>query len=520
MFAVLLILLILASLSIHTLSRKKQHDHHIGCDQCSNYICGGTKCTQCSSPEKYERPENICYNSLHSQFKCKQDADCKMWQVCLYKYPNQEEYESWGKEEKYCVDTKEEIVVNATEDPDDIFKAKVKENDNTSMCMSDAKKLIVDVDKSGFGNRIVGLLSAIYLAIKTKRILILKWTPDDRKCGSSFDELFDTDYITRSADQAFILWNESDYITNRHKVVTEDCLLNLDQGSDMTAYHHLNNVWLFDKMQQECEILYVQTNRYFGDLLYTIDHEHHGDYLNKLMGPHPLMALSYCIFRVRKDIRQKSDVLLSKLHERGPYMSLHIRSYYTEKSDIYPAMECINQLLRNDVIKNVFLSTDFDEYEALARSLVRPSDAVITLKKELETTKKSLLHNHQQLDSYDLRDNMVEAMQDYHLLKKADYCGATAMGISTFSQVSLASGSCTYIDVSLGHKCFPLGKKLQRPQKVISPNHPVVPSEMSSSELERISKSLKKIKTVHYFPCISSRPDIESFWKEAVEGKC
>jgi hypothetical protein len=37
------------------------------------------------------------------------------------------------------------------------------------------KKIIVDVDKSGFGNRMTALTSAIMLSVITDRVLFLKW---------------------------------------------------------------------------------------------------------------------------------------------------------------------------------------------------------------------------------------------------------------------------------------------------------------------------------------------------------
>ena len=80
------------------------------------------------------------------------------------------------------------------------------------------KKLIVDVDKSGFGNRLAGLTSAVMLALMTDRVLFLKWTPHNEKCGSAFADLYETEHITSSLYKAFYMWNESDREINNVRV--------------------------------------------------------------------------------------------------------------------------------------------------------------------------------------------------------------------------------------------------------------------------------------------------------------
>ena len=80
------------------------------------------------------------------------------------------------------------------------------------------KKLIIDVDKSGFGNRLAGLTSAVMLALMTDRVLFLKWTPHDEKCGSTFGDLYETKHIISSPYKAFYMWNESDREINNVEV--------------------------------------------------------------------------------------------------------------------------------------------------------------------------------------------------------------------------------------------------------------------------------------------------------------
>ena len=52
------------------------------------------------------------------------------------------------------------------------------------------KRIILDVSKSGLGNRLLALVSASVLAASMDRVLELKWDKT-AKCGSYYDELFD-----------------------------------------------------------------------------------------------------------------------------------------------------------------------------------------------------------------------------------------------------------------------------------------------------------------------------------------
>ena len=101
------------------------HNRHYGCDSCDQQICGQSTCTSCSSggedgAKLWQKPENMCYawprdSSGHMKRKssCRKDADCHLWQVCLYIYQNEEDFINWRNEKGYCVDT---IRFNSIED--------------------------------------------------------------------------------------------------------------------------------------------------------------------------------------------------------------------------------------------------------------------------------------------------------------------------------------------------------------------------------------------------------------------
>merc|ERR1711871_450495 len=268
------------------------------------------------------------------------------------------------------------------------------------------------------------------------------------------------------------------------------------------------------------------TNRYFGKFLYTLDHDQRQDYLLKLMGPTPLYHLRNCIFRLKNNIKDEAQWIISKLRNFGAYMSLHMRSVYSTRDGVEKAMHCVNKMLKLGAIEKVFVATDYDELEALARGMIQPPDAMMTMKKELETREKARKHNKELFDSFDIRDEMLDAMEEYHVLNQAQYCGSSSMEFSTFSQTALISGSCEYVDVSLGENCFVnnTNDRYVAPDKSLfcNPPFPWIKPNLAEGTLEKYYSSMIKRKVTHHYPCITNNSPyaIRNFWHDAKNGKC
>ena len=178
----------------------------------------------------------------------------------------------------------------------------------------------------------------------------------------------------------------------RIQVQEEECHLEFDQGYRLVDWHFLNNKYLFDRLNKECNTIYITANRYFGQFLYTIDHEYNHNWLLHLLGPAPFAYLSKCILKLNKKYHEDADWIVSRIHEYGTFLALHVRSYYSINEDISVTFKCVNKLLEEGIISKAFVLTDNLEYEKKARKLIRPNDAIVTMVKELEKsyTKESL----------------------------------------------------------------------------------------------------------------------------------
>ena len=326
-----------------------------------------------------------------------------------------------------------------------------------------------------------------------------------------------------SNQEVFYLLNES--ISNQNNVPTltteVECSLRLDQSfMYLDIYYFLKSDWLLSKLNKICDVIYIYGNRYFGSLLYELNNEELVKKLNKTLTNNPYEHLGKTKFKINNIIDQSARLIVDEMHTYGAFLSLHIRSYYSKIDQIEVAFKCVNSLLDLGIIKKVFLATDSYEYENLAKKLVSPSDAIITMIKELEKSTSSSEHNPYHLpDSTDLRDHMYDAMKEYITLNHADYCGSVSIEFSTFAQASLNSGPCKFIDVLKGDQCASSISSFKPPFfHLVSPYPEKLKPSLSRAEEVKIWEYFSKThikETQHRYPCMKKDNirEIEDFWK-------
>ena len=170
---------------------------------CYDKICGTFKCTKCSSIWT-NIPANICYSLYdpNNFINCETNRDCKSWEMCMHHFsigsdsictptypggyratntntfrPNSEMVHT--PSEKTAIDSSTPTVSPSLSPVTNFLNEENSRVSNTPAvnyykCLN-KKKIIVDVDKSGFGNRMTALTSAIMLSVVTDRVLYLKW---------------------------------------------------------------------------------------------------------------------------------------------------------------------------------------------------------------------------------------------------------------------------------------------------------------------------------------------------------
>ena len=104
----------------------------------------------------------------------------------------------------------------------------------------------------------------------------------------------------------------------------------------------------------------------------------------RLLGPTPFTYLSKCVLKLNEKYHEDADWIVDQIHEYGKFIALHVRSYYSINEDISITFKCINKLLKMGIVSKAFVLTDNLDYEKKARKLIRPTDALVTMVKELE----------------------------------------------------------------------------------------------------------------------------------------
>jgi hypothetical protein len=156
------------------------HKRHVNCSIIEDRVCGKTNCKECSSSVgKFERPENILYNYAAEKVYCVSDRDCSKWQLCLYVFKTKADFYNWLSLDHFCVDSFSFSYYesNLREEITEIIEKSdnISENiRNSSVCVN-KRKIILNVNKSGFGNRIMSIIAGIQLSIMTNRTLYIIW---------------------------------------------------------------------------------------------------------------------------------------------------------------------------------------------------------------------------------------------------------------------------------------------------------------------------------------------------------
>ena len=249
------------------------------------------------------------------------------------------------------------------------------------------KKMIIDVDEGGLGNRLLGIASAALLAMATDRVLYVQWA-QSMTMASSFSELFQVDDAMMSYG-VFYPENRTMGDPNLHgcpPVTHKECKLDFSQRLKYTHFHTLMDKRLTTRLDEQCDVLYITTNQYFAPLLF--ENPVYGPKLLKLF-PHrnPFPEISSCTFRTRQDIVDSVKPIMEQINGIGqldhkPWISLHVRGLYDTGKGLLKSLECIDKMITLNLIKYVFFATESQELLNLVKSVV-PAKFLITTNKTL-----------------------------------------------------------------------------------------------------------------------------------------
>lgn len=328
------------------------------------------------------------------------------------------------------------------------------------------KRIMLKVQHSGLGNRIIAMVSAALLAAQTKRVLDIRWMPTV-DCGDKYENLFLAPYQSHQTSFRPILFSQVDTPdpTSSMALNQQFCELHFDQlvyKRTDEPYMQMNVLtdWaLFKRVDTFCDVISLRSNVYFAHLLQniTVDHQKFHDKF-----PHPFQDISNFLFNPTRSITDQAKELLDKM--RGPegnilpWMSIQAREKFivgpldVRDNTIERSFKCANKLLKDGKINHVFFAADSEKLRRMARSYMDDPDLLVEIPENLQlSTKEKDVYG----DNYDIRNaqGMHAAVLEWYFIGEADYCMSASIEHSTFSKTAIIRGRCKYISFYAEDNC-------------------------------------------------------------------
>ena len=215
------------------------------------------------------------------------------------------------------------------------------------------KKIVLDVNMAGFGNKLLAIVSTGVLATLMNRIVELDWSVQ-----RNYQSIFNT--IQQQPNMEIFRDANSSSSTNWETVVSE-CNLKFTPSNDFQHFWFLRHPQLFQKMDQVCDIIKITGNTYYAPFL--MDPSVFGDVGNKLrqiFTDNPMEIIGKCHLAALPNLQQQSTQIINDMRSSGgKWLSIHARAYYDYSGKASSkAFTCARKLLEIGAIKKVYFATE------------------------------------------------------------------------------------------------------------------------------------------------------------------
>lgn len=297
-----------------------------------------------------------------------------------------------------------------------------------------AHKKLIFTPSNGIGNRLLAIVSAVMLAMMTDRIFELNWKPT-KDCGYSYHQLF---HPLKESHTLRVFIPDTQMTPRLPNIVTRNetkCELDLER-KDNLHFYFLRDQQLFERMNDECHIIFMRYNHYFANLLALPDLGP-TSFRVKDYFPNPFNQISNVIFRPHVSFVTKAQKFIEEKFENRKWMSIHARGFYDQGMNTDRMLQCANKLLQNGDISHIFFSTDSEQLRNISYSTIKMEGALVEWAEEKHST-----------------ENTTDmALLEWYIIGEADYCMSATLGDSTFSKTSVLRGKCKYVQFKYDSDC-------------------------------------------------------------------
>lgn len=278
------------------------------------------------------------------------------------------------------------------------------------------KRLVIDVNTSGMGNRIFAVISGAIMAYYLNREFEVNWVNSD-SCQASYSELFNL--------------NENVALekTTKETVVKQECRIRLSQYKKFLHFWLLVDDALLLKLDKECDIIYAVSNQWFAPVFYPRKPE--GQQASVLERyPSPFRSFMKCLFVPNPNVLADIEGLMERF-KGMKWLSIHARGFFDGGKGTAKTLECAKRLLEKRIIEQILFVSDSQQLEELARNTIAPQ--YLSSVEKVQVPPEIFKYNRTVEGRY-IRDAMETALAEWYLIGEADYCMTPTFWSSTFTR--------------------------------------------------------------------------------------
>lgn len=320
------------------------------------------------------------------------------------------------------------------------------------------KRLVVDLNLSGLGNRMLALVSASLLAIMMDRVLEIDWQAN-KMCGFTLKELFAPKPVDTYLPRPFVFEVEfKREFKHMGSGMLASCTTQFNQF-DYDALYFVKDKQLFDRLNNKCDVIFVNSNLYYVDALYNTNLMGEPASLMRSQFPHAFKDIANVIFQARPDVAEMGDSFINEKLKGKKWISFHGRQFTNGGVEYMDSFICISRLLANGELDAVFVTAESSKLTDLAYDTIPDKEKVFSMERSTV---------HRPKGNVDARTaEMQVAMLQWYMMNKAPYCMTNLVKASTFALTAMVSGACEFILVQAHGECS-LQSPLEDKEKLLA----------------------------------------------------
>lgn len=387
------------------------------------------------------------------------------------------------------------------------------------------KRIVLDLKNTILGHRLLTLASTALLAVLMDRTLEIDWDVNPKICPYAYTDLFTplksdgslkTDGTPSRPGMTYTAFDYAPrHFARTGSGLVNTCQVRLDQWN-FDMFYLLKDRQLYDRMNWNCDIIYLKSNQFFSSLL--LDENVFGEEAQdlKFQYAQPFSDFSKVVFVPRFGVNTAVNAFIGKRFAGMKWLSFYAKGFIEGSRDTTDAFACLNKLLDSNDIGAVFFTAENSRNIDLAYKLIKQKSKIVTIEKDMQNI----------LTKDPRRKDMETILAQWMMIGKADYCMANSVRSTIFPMTGFVAGTCLYVpvvplaeneDVSM---CS-INRTVAYKDSLFveNPRVKALPSEIDELKRNKVwSDVVQEQKVIQHQECFSVKHELEpvlNFWVES-----